>query len=514
VREIADPASEVGVSAGGQDSDDMSLVTVGYEKVYDADGAANVKLVVNVPRYKYPSFPLKLRKLNEEESLSCIIANNTVKYSKIKEFICAKEKISVEQNLPDFWNRTMRKGYPTEEHPIRTAGKKDIRHIVSIVEDGEIRDQYVTTTRVVGNKTVKLSGSKQETRYQSLILCSFQDTNGPQSLFMLYSTERCYLCNEVAKRLGGSRVRRTRGYTLPEQWMFETIDQSVAFFCIASALSRGNKSLISDIRKTAAKPHNRAKQWEDIRVSEMNDKNRQKYFDRKQREEPRDTLQITGLMRKTGKNEIAYMHIVTKSDDASYMVLALPDRRTTESWKARGRQPKPSDPGNFDNRTLLIDLKTVVSYNVSADLTLQLQPESYEHRHNYNRHNRNVDESSIDDTDGNTGDEDSDDENNTDKSSSSSDSDTSDGAQSRFSNLLTAEDSVPVQIMARTRYSGTLQSDDDDDESTTDRSRKRKIVARDQQSTSTSSSTTGEYGLRSVFRRIGQTVTNMRKQLR
>jgi hypothetical protein len=277
--------------------------------------------------------------------------------------------------------------------------------------------------------------------------------------------------------------------------------------------------------KTASKPHNIIKQMENRRVSEMNNKNRQKYYDRKHRSEPPDTLQITGITNKTGTNEIAYMHIVTKSDDASYMVLALPDRRTTESWKIRGRQPKPSDPGNFDNRTLLIDLKTLVANDISENAIVELKLHSYEHRHNCNQHARNVDETSTDGADGDNDqtddDEDNDNNSNDDDdslpSSSSSDTSTSDGMQSRLSHLLTEQDSIPVQIMMRGKQSigtTTRQTTSTDDDTTQIQSRKRKNIAQDQQPTSTSTTARVGYGLRSVFTSISRSITKIRKQTR
>jgi hypothetical protein len=349
--------------------DDMSCATIAYGTVAEEKKSKTQKIVMNLSRYTFPKSHIPLRVFTQEQALSAIMSNNDMRHTRIKGLMMEKDKASVEMALPLLWNNVMnvRQG---SELKITPAKNKDIRYVTTLVESGELRDQVTSTRNNTCESLFKVKGRKQRLMYQCIIPYYLEQNKvgAKLSLFQLYSAERCALCNEIAKRFGGHRVKRTRDYAVPQQWMFETAEQSLSYFVVATLISLGTKRIFESLQRSGSKPHNRRNRENQQLLSQMTNKERAKRKDRMARMDlPNNTLQTTSVVKQTGESELPYLHLITDKNQRSLLILALPDRRTVEKWKRDNKQPKPSAPGNYDNTTLYIDTSVVSNLKPSLD---------------------------------------------------------------------------------------------------------------------------------------------------
>jgi len=348
---------------------DMSCATIAYGTVAEEKKSKTQKIVMNLSRYTFPKSHIPLRVFTQEQALSAIMSNNDMRHTRIKGLMMEKDKASVEMALPLLWNNVMNVGQGSELK-ITPAKNKNIRYVTTLVESGELRDQVASMRNNTCESLFKVKGRKQRLMYQCIIPYYLEQNKvgSKLSLFQLYSAERCALCNEIAKRFGGHRVKRTRDYAVPQQWMFETAEQSLSYFVVATLISLGTKRIFESLQRSGSKPHNRRNRENQQLLSQMTDKERAKRKDRMTRMDlPNNTLQTTSVVKQTGESELPYLHLITDKNQRSLLILALPDRRTVEKWKRDNKQPKPSAPGNYDNTTLYIDASVVSNLKPSLD---------------------------------------------------------------------------------------------------------------------------------------------------
>lgn len=349
------------VSIKSNDSDGTDLT---YNYVSDNEEGVK-KLVITTYKYCYPPFFVGMRCLTATNLARVLVPQSQTSNKKIKQLVSNKNIKQHEYPLLVMLQNAFR------DDVSKAASKKDIGFVEIICENGELHD-VVYGSNFDNEHSLKKLSHNQDRFYQcymdALVEISGKVTRPFMTLQGIHKVGRCLLVDELARRWNGVSVRKTRGFTMPEQWVFPTRRLALAFYIIAPCIAHGNKKFFKDLKKAAKTKHNQSKIYEQLQRRQMTSRKKENEENAKEREELSSDEQVTAFtclmwgdkkVTKAIGNIMPYMYAITSFKNPDLFYLAFPDMKTVEYFLKINRPPKKSNP-NYQQAITYIDVNELM----------------------------------------------------------------------------------------------------------------------------------------------------------